>query len=203
MVSADRASVSRPRHQHLTDWLTVACSTRPTLFLSSPTLVSKPATSCSRLTPEPVRVRAAWILLPTLLIYRSTGKYMAAALLFRGDVVAKDANSAIASIRQRQTVQFVDWCPTGFKLGICNEPPSQVLVRTGRCTVTLQHADTLLIVLVATWPRFPVLSACSATPPRSATPGLPSIASSTCFTPSALSFTGCVARPLLAIAGFF
>jgi len=55
-----------------------------------------------------------------------TGKYMAAALLFRGDVVAKDANSAIASIRQRQTVQFVDWCPTGFKLGICNEPPSQV-----------------------------------------------------------------------------
>jgi len=54
------------------------------------------------------------------------GKYMACCLLFRGDVVPKDANSAVAVIKTKRTIQFVDWCPTGFKLGICNEPPSAV-----------------------------------------------------------------------------
>ncbi|GAA5862720.1 hypothetical protein JCM5296_004392 [Sporobolomyces johnsonii] len=54
------------------------------------------------------------------------GKYMACALLYRGDVVPKDVNSAVAQIKTKRTIQFVDWCPTGFKLGICNEPPANV-----------------------------------------------------------------------------
>jgi len=41
---------------------------------------------------------------------------MACCLLFRGDVVPKDVNAAIAKIKQHQTIQFVDWCPTGFKV---------------------------------------------------------------------------------------
>ena len=45
-----------------------------------------------------------------------TGKYMAICLLYRGDVVPKDVNSAIAAIKASKTVQFVDWCPTGFKV---------------------------------------------------------------------------------------
>ena len=44
------------------------------------------------------------------------GKYMACCLLFRGDVVPKDVNAAIASIKTKRTIQFVDWCPTGFKV---------------------------------------------------------------------------------------
>ena len=44
------------------------------------------------------------------------GKYMAICLLYRGDVVPKDVNAAIASIKNSKTVQFVDWCPTGFKV---------------------------------------------------------------------------------------
>ena len=44
------------------------------------------------------------------------GKYMAVCLLYRGDVVPKDVNAAIASIKSNKTVQFVDWCPTGFKV---------------------------------------------------------------------------------------
>jgi tubulin alpha len=47
-----------------------------------------------------------------------TAHYMACALLYRGDVVPRDANQAISSIKTRRTIQFVDWCPTGFKLGI-------------------------------------------------------------------------------------
>ena len=45
------------------------------------------------------------------------GKYMACCLLFRGDVVPKDVNAAIATIKTKRTIQFVDWCPTGFKVG--------------------------------------------------------------------------------------
>ncbi len=44
------------------------------------------------------------------------GKYMATCLLFRGDVVPKDVNAAIAAIKTKRTIQFVDWCPTGFKV---------------------------------------------------------------------------------------
>ena len=46
------------------------------------------------------------------------GKYMAVCLLYRGDVVPKDVNASIASIKLNKTVQFVDWCPTGFKVNI-------------------------------------------------------------------------------------
>ena len=46
------------------------------------------------------------------------GKYMAICLLYRGDVVPKDVNAAIANIKTQKRVQFVDWCPTGFKVSI-------------------------------------------------------------------------------------
>ena len=54
------------------------------------------------------------------------GKYMATCLLYRGDVVPKDTHSAIAHLKTKRTIQFVDWCPTGFKIGICYQPPQNV-----------------------------------------------------------------------------
>ncbi|KAM3859804.1 tubulin alpha chain-like [Diretmus argenteus] len=54
------------------------------------------------------------------------GKYMACCLLYRGDVVPKDVNSAIATIKTKRTIQFVDWCPTGFKVGMNYQPPTVV-----------------------------------------------------------------------------
>jgi len=51
------------------------------------------------------------------------GKYMACCLLYRGDVVPKDVNSAISVIKTKGAIQFVDWCPTGFKVGINSQPP--------------------------------------------------------------------------------
>ncbi|XP_019743023.1 tubulin alpha-8 chain-like isoform X1 [Hippocampus comes] len=54
------------------------------------------------------------------------GKYMACCLLYRGDVVPKDVNAAINSIKNKRTVHFVDWCPTGFKVGINYQPPTAV-----------------------------------------------------------------------------
>ena len=41
-----------------------------------------------------------------------------------GDVVPKDVNAAVATIKTKRTIQFVDWCPTGFKCGINYQPPT-------------------------------------------------------------------------------
>ncbi|PIO75738.1 Tubulin/FtsZ family, GTPase domain protein [Teladorsagia circumcincta] len=50
----------------------------------------------------------------------------ACCLLFRGDVVPKDVNAAIAAVKTKRTIQFVDWSPTGFKVGINYQPPTVV-----------------------------------------------------------------------------
>ncbi|XP_078436558.1 tubulin alpha-2 chain-like [Wolffia australiana] len=54
------------------------------------------------------------------------GKYIACCLMYRGDVVPKDVNAAIAAVRARRSVRFVDWCPTGFKCGINFQAPAVV-----------------------------------------------------------------------------
>ncbi|ETN78534.1 tubulin/FtsZ family protein [Necator americanus] len=65
----------------------------------------------------------------------TSGKYMAVCLLyrchktskvFRGDVVPKDVNEAITSLRTRSGLDFVSWCPTGFKVGINYQRPNHV-----------------------------------------------------------------------------
>merc|ERR1712141_759204 len=75
------------------------------------------------------------------------GKYMAICLLYRGDVVPKDVNSAIASIKNSKTVQFVDWCPTGFKVGINYQPPTVVpggdLSKTSRACCCLSNSTVI------------------------------------------------------------
>merc|ERR1712146_628323 len=35
-------------------------------------------------------------------------------------------NASIATIKTKRTIQFVDWCPTGFKVGINYQPPTVV-----------------------------------------------------------------------------
>mmetsp|Transcript_12507 Transcript_12507/g.38186 ORF Transcript_12507/g.38186 Transcript_12507/m.38186 type:complete len:447 (+) Transcript_12507:368-1708(+) len=54
------------------------------------------------------------------------GKYMASCLMYRGDVVPNDVNAAVTSIKSKRTIQFVDWCPTGFKCGINGRAPTTV-----------------------------------------------------------------------------
>ena len=41
---------------------------------------------------------------------------MAVCLMYRGDVVPKDVNAAVATIKTKRTIQFVDWSPTGLSL---------------------------------------------------------------------------------------
>jgi tubulin alpha len=46
------------------------------------------------------------------------GKYMAVALLYRGDIVPRDCSVAAGQLKAKSSFNLVEWCPTGFKLGI-------------------------------------------------------------------------------------
>lgn len=54
------------------------------------------------------------------------GKYMACSLMYRGDVIPRDVNESIQTIKSKKSIQFVDWCPTGFKIGINYQQPTVV-----------------------------------------------------------------------------
>ncbi|KAK4313288.1 hypothetical protein Pmani_015345 [Petrolisthes manimaculis] len=75
------------------------------------------------------------------------GKYMACCLLYRGDVVPKDVTNAIANIKTKRTIQFVDWCPTGFKVGINYQPPTTVpggdLAKVSRAVCMLSNTTAI------------------------------------------------------------
>ena len=85
------------------------------------------------------------------------GKYMACCLLYRGDVVPKDVQSAIATIKTKRTIQFVDWCPTGFKVRVCSSFFNSMLTlsHSSVSATSLRH-----LFLVATSQRCPAVCAC-------------------------------------------
>merc|ERR1712147_142007 len=49
-------------------------------------------------------------------------KYMAISVNYRGDIKSKESNSVIQWVKQQGKVSFVEWCPTGFKIGLNNVP---------------------------------------------------------------------------------
>ena len=55
-----------------------------------------------------------------------TGKYIACVLLYRGDVTPNDVNAAIEVMKKKKDIQFVEWSPCGYKVGINNEAMSIV-----------------------------------------------------------------------------
>ena len=50
-------------------------------------------------------------------------------MMYRGDVVPKDVNASVATIKTERKIQFVDWCPTGLK-----HPPQHPCVEGGHGT---------------------------------------------------------------------
>merc|ERR1711879_1084231 len=49
-------------------------------------------------------------------------KYMAISINYRGDIKSQESNSVIQWVKQQGKVSFVEWCPTGFKIGLNNVP---------------------------------------------------------------------------------
>merc|ERR1712066_543974 len=53
-------------------------------------------------------------------------KYMAISINYRGEIKSKEANAVVQWIKQNNKVSFVEWCPTGFKIGLNNTPAATV-----------------------------------------------------------------------------
>lgn len=53
-------------------------------------------------------------------------KYMAIALNYSGEVKLKAANSTVDWLKRQNKVSFVEWCPTGFKIGLNSRGIAQV-----------------------------------------------------------------------------
>merc|ERR1712118_633857 len=77
--------------------------------------------------------------------------YMACCMMFRGDVVPKDVNAAVATIKTKRTIQFVDRCPTGFKCGINYQPPTVVpggdLAKVMRAVAMMSNSTAIAEVM--------------------------------------------------------
>jgi len=54
------------------------------------------------------------------------GKYISCCLMYRGDVVPKQVQESVKAIKSKQSMQFVDWSPCSFKIGLNNQAPSFV-----------------------------------------------------------------------------
>ena len=83
---------------------------------------------------------------------------VAVCLLYRGDVVPKDTSAAVASIKTKRTIQFVDWCPTGFKV---HSLQLAAFLLSTSVTFSLESATNLLLSCpVVTLPRRHAVCAC-------------------------------------------
>jgi tubulin alpha len=51
-------------------------------------------------------------------------KYMAVSLNYRGKVISKEANATVQWLKNNKKLAFVEWCPTGFKIGLNDIPPA-------------------------------------------------------------------------------
>merc|ERR1712241_584896 len=53
-------------------------------------------------------------------------KYMAISLNYRGTIRSKAANETVQKIKKANKVSFVEWMPTGFKIGLNEQPATKM-----------------------------------------------------------------------------
>lgn len=51
-----------------------------------------------------------------------SGRYIACSLQYRGEVAPKEIYSSLNVIKKHR-IEFVDWCSTGFKIGVSSQCP--------------------------------------------------------------------------------
>lgn len=75
------------------------------------------------------------------------GKFLASSVTYRGDIIPKDIGPGIMAVKTNKTMQFVDWCPTGFKCGISYYKPryfeNSIVPRTTRTAYNLCHSTCI------------------------------------------------------------
>jgi len=76
---------------------------------------------------------------------------MACSLSYRGDIIPKDICGSISNIKSKKNIKFVDWCPTGFKVGINYEPPVRVpgdlMAKVTRACCMISNSTSITDVL--------------------------------------------------------
>lgn len=76
------------------------------------------------------------------------GLYMASCLLYRGEIPTGDVMTAIRSLKMNRKIEFVNWCPTGFKTGINRQIPTVVpggdLAKTHRAVSMLANTTAII-----------------------------------------------------------
>merc|ERR1711922_23930 len=67
-------------------------------------------------------------------------KYMAISINYRGNIMSKEANNTAQWLKQNNKVSFVEWCPTGFKIGLNGTPAAVIegdLMAPGKSNVVM------------------------------------------------------------------
>lgn len=55
------------------------------------------------------------------------GMYMASRVHYRGDVSARDINTAISNLKTKKNIKFADWCPKYFKISLHYDSPKVLI----------------------------------------------------------------------------
>jgi tubulin alpha len=72
-------------------------------------------------------------------------KYMAISLCYRGEIKSKQANKTAQWLKNQNKVTFVEWCPTGFKIGLNEHPAEQIKI--GGIKDTIEEAKSSVVMI--------------------------------------------------------
>ncbi|KAI6646560.1 Tubulin alpha-1C chain-like isoform X4 [Oopsacas minuta] len=88
-------------------------------------------------------------------------KYLSCCLLYRGDVLPRDATKSIEHIRNQSNFRFVDWIPCSFKVGITPQVPSvpidSEMAQTPRSACLLSNSTAISDTLVRLGSKFDMM----------------------------------------------
>lgn len=54
----------------------------------------------------------------------TSGKTMSCCIQYRGNIAVQEVTKVVLDMKLKRLLDFVDWCPTGFKIGIASQPPT-------------------------------------------------------------------------------
>lgn len=78
------------------------------------------------------------------------GKYMSCCMLYRGDINASDVSQTLDKLKNESGIEFVDWVPTGFKIGVNYQPPTCItagdLALTDKAVCMLSNSTAIRFV---------------------------------------------------------
>jgi len=70
-------------------------------------------------------------------------KYMAISVNYRGSIKSKEANATVQWLKQNNKISFVEWCPTGFKIGLNEVPAAELAKKNAKDEVIGGYKDIM------------------------------------------------------------